>query len=841
MPKVLQLHLSWADTDEQALANAMTEWPNGGMKFPKADIRSPARLRRDGQAGARRRTSRAGWSSRPTRTCTGPRSSSSSTSASTGSTCTTSAATSASGSRCSAATCCPSSSASHVRGRSAALLVDGSRTASVRVRGWLAICRSWTASWLAAAHCPAAKRWWSRAHNARRCGAAYQVPVTCWSSARREVEPWHLAAHLDDEARLDRSAAAAPHARALAPPAGAAPHLAVGLRRLEQVGRGETVLIVAPEVAPDRLLERGSSGPSRSARRCCPSTAAIPSSDDLVHERMTVRRPAGWWLPEGPAAGPPPLGTSCRRARPVPGGTLAGDDLAARRWSAGLALPASLRPGSALRQRGRRLAAGARSPLLARAARRAARRDLRAAPELARRLGRPGWGLGRRPRRCGLVDAGGWLQALVLRPWCCRRRCSGVVVIAATWMYRRRQLAWRRRQQAGAPRILPSASSRSGSGCAHQQALLQRLLGLGPGRVGTEQVLGLALVVELLDRSGGGVVEEGHHAVIVHHLGGCAHLALKSGGPPTDNLCVSDADAGTPVTPPVTPARDVSLDRTLSILRSSQRISLELMRHHDLAGTLQSITDGALGLGFGAAALRTWSATTTAWSRWWPPPVRTPCARRSSACSHRCRSGTTCSTSASAGARCTTSRTSSGTCRWTAGAWTSTTRPPGRCPLSPSTARPRPGSTATRCSRPCTTRTAGWSACSASTSRSTAGAPDGCSGRSLSCSPRRPGWPSRAPGRTSGPRWPSRGPTGRPACSARPSTPPRTAWACSAPDRAPRASSCAPTRRCSPCSASPPTASSARRWPTTCTPTSAWTPPAVPPVGTISTVASGAT
>jgi G6PDH family F420-dependent oxidoreductase len=41
MPKVLQLHLSWADTDEEALANAMTEWPNGGMKFPKADIRSP--------------------------------------------------------------------------------------------------------------------------------------------------------------------------------------------------------------------------------------------------------------------------------------------------------------------------------------------------------------------------------------------------------------------------------------------------------------------------------------------------------------------------------------------------------------------------------------------------------------------------------------------------------------------------------------------------------------------------------------------------------------------------------------------------------------------------------
>lgn len=41
LPKVLQLHLSWAATDEEALANAMHEWPNGGMKFPKADIRSP--------------------------------------------------------------------------------------------------------------------------------------------------------------------------------------------------------------------------------------------------------------------------------------------------------------------------------------------------------------------------------------------------------------------------------------------------------------------------------------------------------------------------------------------------------------------------------------------------------------------------------------------------------------------------------------------------------------------------------------------------------------------------------------------------------------------------------
>ncbi|GGE93012.1 TIGR03557 family F420-dependent LLM class oxidoreductase [Mycetocola zhadangensis] len=41
MTKVLQLHLSWAPTDEEARRNAVLEWPNGGMRFPKSDIRSP--------------------------------------------------------------------------------------------------------------------------------------------------------------------------------------------------------------------------------------------------------------------------------------------------------------------------------------------------------------------------------------------------------------------------------------------------------------------------------------------------------------------------------------------------------------------------------------------------------------------------------------------------------------------------------------------------------------------------------------------------------------------------------------------------------------------------------
>ncbi|MDQ3879523.1 MAG: TIGR03557 family F420-dependent LLM class oxidoreductase [Chloroflexota bacterium] len=40
-PKLLQLHVSWAPTADDALDNAMRQWPNGGMNFPKQDIRSP--------------------------------------------------------------------------------------------------------------------------------------------------------------------------------------------------------------------------------------------------------------------------------------------------------------------------------------------------------------------------------------------------------------------------------------------------------------------------------------------------------------------------------------------------------------------------------------------------------------------------------------------------------------------------------------------------------------------------------------------------------------------------------------------------------------------------------
>ncbi len=41
MPRLIQLHVSWAETMEKATENAVKEWPNGGMPFPKADIRNP--------------------------------------------------------------------------------------------------------------------------------------------------------------------------------------------------------------------------------------------------------------------------------------------------------------------------------------------------------------------------------------------------------------------------------------------------------------------------------------------------------------------------------------------------------------------------------------------------------------------------------------------------------------------------------------------------------------------------------------------------------------------------------------------------------------------------------
>lgn len=68
-------------------------------------------------------------------------------------------------------------------------------------------------------------------------------------------EPWHLTAHLDDEARLSDIPELKPTLVRWQPEPGAAPHLSIGLDRLTQARRGESLLVVA-ESASVPLLER---------------------------------------------------------------------------------------------------------------------------------------------------------------------------------------------------------------------------------------------------------------------------------------------------------------------------------------------------------------------------------------------------------------------------------------------------------------------------------------------------------------------------------------------------------------------------------------------------------
>lgn len=101
-----------------------------------------------------------------------------------------------------------------------------------------------------------------------------------------EYEPWHLAAHLVDEAAWSGTPELAPtlvrHGARCADPA----HLAVGLGRLEAARRGETLLVVAPE-EPEPLLGR-----VHEARRAGATVLALgPGGGELAamaHETLAV-------------------------------------------------------------------------------------------------------------------------------------------------------------------------------------------------------------------------------------------------------------------------------------------------------------------------------------------------------------------------------------------------------------------------------------------------------------------------------------------------------------------------------------------------------------------------
>ncbi|ADB29375.1 hypothetical protein Kfla_0250 [Kribbella flavida DSM 17836] len=71
-----------------------------------------------------------------------------------------------------------------------------------------------------------------------------------------EDEPWHLTAHLDDELHRAGVEDVRPALVRWTPPPGAPPHLAIGLDRLRESGRGESLLVVAEDRPADTLLER---------------------------------------------------------------------------------------------------------------------------------------------------------------------------------------------------------------------------------------------------------------------------------------------------------------------------------------------------------------------------------------------------------------------------------------------------------------------------------------------------------------------------------------------------------------------------------------------------------
>ncbi|HCU92966.1 MAG TPA: hypothetical protein DHU96_09600 [Actinobacteria bacterium] len=102
-----------------------------------------------------------------------------------------------------------------------------------------------------------------------------------------ELEPWHLAAHLDEESRLAGIPELTPTLVRWSPPVDAPPHLRIGLERLTAVGRGESLLVVTPQAAPDPLLER-----VHDARKGGATILALDRGDrqldEMAHEALVV-------------------------------------------------------------------------------------------------------------------------------------------------------------------------------------------------------------------------------------------------------------------------------------------------------------------------------------------------------------------------------------------------------------------------------------------------------------------------------------------------------------------------------------------------------------------------
>ena len=122
---------------------------------------------------------------------------------------------------------------------------------------------------------------------ARRLRGSTRDPGGLMLLGDPQTEPWHLAAHLDDESRYAGLPALAPTLVRWQPPPGAPSHLSIGLERLAEARRGETLLVVTPESAPVPLLERVDD-----ARRTGATILAMDRGDPelrgLAHDQLSV-------------------------------------------------------------------------------------------------------------------------------------------------------------------------------------------------------------------------------------------------------------------------------------------------------------------------------------------------------------------------------------------------------------------------------------------------------------------------------------------------------------------------------------------------------------------------
>jgi hypothetical protein len=135
----------------------------------------------------------------------------------------------------------------------------------------------------------ASSGWLERTRNfARALRGRSRTPNGLLVVGTPAFEPWHMAAHLDDESRYAGLPELAPTLVRWAVPSDGPAHLRVGIDRIARAGRSETLLVVGSDSAPDALLERVAD-----ARKGGASILALDRGDEeldsLAHECLAVR------------------------------------------------------------------------------------------------------------------------------------------------------------------------------------------------------------------------------------------------------------------------------------------------------------------------------------------------------------------------------------------------------------------------------------------------------------------------------------------------------------------------------------------------------------------------